>query len=91
VVGDARPAMDVRAEKRTSSDVSKIKTPALAIPGLLDQQVEPMSRVGVRQVLRASDALVRTAVTQLLADETSGVVEVAPKVRRWFQLWYPTW
>jgi hypothetical protein len=42
-----------------------------------------MSRVGVRQVLRANDALVRTAVTQLLADETSGVVEVAPKSARY--------
>ncbi|MDQ3366646.1 MAG: AAA family ATPase [Myxococcota bacterium] len=90
VAGESRPAGEVKAERASSRDATRVGVLVLAIPGALEMAAEPMSRRDVRGALGARDEHVRAAVEQLLGEPESGVVEVGPRRGGSYRLWIRT-
>ena len=87
LAGDPKPASDVRAERTAERHAKQVGSVAHAIRDLLAGAAQPMSRREIREKLGGKDTLVRAAVTALLQDEGSSVVEVAPRVRGAYKVW----
>jgi hypothetical protein len=89
LVGEARTAAEVRAERTAESGAQRVRTLVYAIPGRLAASDEPMSRNALAKGLgRTAD--VRAAVTQLLAAASGApadVVEVGQKSGGSYRLW----
>lgn len=85
--GDARPADEVRAEKRQAGTDKATSTLALALPARLAKAPAPMSRREIRSALGAKDVHVRAAVESCLDDPETGVVEVGPRRGGAWLLW----
>lgn len=60
---------------------------AAAIMRWLDSAPAPCSRAAVRRAVARRGVDVRSAVTRLLADPSSGIVEVGPRVRGVYRVW----
>lgn len=87
ISGDARPASEVRAERKSQREEQSTERLSLAISALLDKASAPMSRREIRDAIGGRDTAVRAAITTLLTDAESGVVEVGPPVRGSWAVW----
>ena len=76
VAGDARPAAEVKAERKAHSEEAKARTMSLAIQTVLDRASEPLSRREIREQVGGNNTIVRAAASLLLDNPNSGIVEV---------------
>ncbi len=86
-VGEARRASEVRAEAAISGDATTRQRLRILIDAALERALEPMSRNKIHTACAGKKGFVLAEISAMLADPTSGVVEVHPKVRGAFQLW----
>lgn len=87
LVGDARLATDVRAEREAERKSKGLQAASLAISALLAKAGAPMSRRDIRAKIGGTDKTIREAVMVLLDDPESGVAEVEPKKNNAYRVW----
>jgi hypothetical protein len=90
LVGDARSAAEVKAERATKNTDKRVETLVYAIPSMLDALAESLSMKVIRGNVGGRDEHVRAACRTLLDTATGeplDVVEVRKRVSGAYKLW----
>lgn len=84
IVGDARPAADVRAERTSERDAEKCSAAELAIAAAAERAIEPMTRDDLAAKASTKATIARAAITNLI--DRGELVEVRskkPRAKAW--------
>lgn len=87
LVGEQRSASAVRAERKAATESAKASQATHAVIGALAKASAPMSRRDLRELLGGRQKVINEAVTALLVDADSGVVECGRNVGGSFPVW----
>lgn len=90
IVGEARPASEIRAERAAQQQSAAVAAALDAIAGHLANATEPKSRVQIKKHLQIKNAVASAAFKALLAEQPPRVVRVkGKKPGGYYQLWTP--